>query len=191
MERGVYFYHWGSLSFPMFFESECEYFTFSLRRAGNQLGGLHWSIHIYQRQYLDRYFFVLLNRDTQTPNEKTNWFWHLWPYCNLEVGLADLRSSKHKRHPNTKYLHRRLKKPMHQRWVTLQIMAKMYLLPFLCVARESSGIGSYFYSYIVTFPYCFFFSGIHVQRFQCWHLTFTHAIWTTQRCLFHRLRILD
>ena len=97
MERGVYFYHWGSLSFPMFFGSECEYFTFSLRRARNQLGGLHWSIHIYQRQYLDRYFFILLNRDTQTPNEKTNWFWHLWPYCNLEVGLADLRSSMHLR----------------------------------------------------------------------------------------------
>ena len=31
----------GSLTFPMFFESECENFTFSLRRAGNQLGGLH------------------------------------------------------------------------------------------------------------------------------------------------------
>ena len=47
---------------------------------------------------------------------------------------------------------------MHLRWVTLQIMAKMYLLPFLCIARESSGIGSYFYSYIVTFPYIDSFS---------------------------------
>ena len=47
---------------------------------------------------------------------------------------------------------------MHLRWVTLQILAKMYLLPFHCIARESSGIASYFYSYIVTFPYIDSFS---------------------------------
>ena len=56
------------------------------------------------------FYYFILNRDTQIPNEKTNWFWHLWPYSNLEVGLADLRSSMHKWHPKTKYLHRRLEK---------------------------------------------------------------------------------
>ena len=191
MERGVYFYQLGFINFSYVLWIRMWIFYIFFAQGWKPTWWTPLISSHLPATIPGQVFFVLLNRDTQTPNEKTNWFWHLWPYCNLEVGLADLRSSKHKRHPKTKYLHRRLKKPMHLRWVTLQIMAKMYLLPFLCIARESSGIGSYFYSYIVTFPYCFFFSGIHVQRFQCWHLTFTHSIWTAQRCLFHRLRILD
>ena len=174
----------------MFFESECEYFTFSLRRARDQLGGLHWSIHIYQRRYLDRYFFFLLNRDTQILNEKTNWFWHLWPYCNLELGHADLRSSMHKRHPKTKIFAPQIGKTDASAlgdFCSNYVKDVFAALPLYCKGKQWDCE----LFLIVTFPYCFFFSGIHVQRFQCWHLTFTHSIWTTQRCLFHGLRILN
>ena len=135
-------------------------------------------------------FFILLNRDTQILNEKTNWFWHLWPYCNLELGHADLRSSMHKRHPKTKIFAPQIEKTDASAlgdFCSNYVKDVFAALPLYCKGKQWDCE----LFLIVTFPYCFFFSGIHVQRFQCWHLTFTHSIWTTQRCLFHGLRILN